>query len=200
MEQITLFLQFIRKNADLSLITVTMVQLDMVHTTIETKMSAYMVAKDMINWMKNPQSSADNPVYGWSNCQPLLEKFEAAAKELEKQICAGKGALEEYVAKFDSNLILQQGNQPKWFHDALQYAANLFEKTVGDRGFNKVLELNEETIRSWENTDQPIGENLRLIYRSLRYAAMILDSKQGYGKTTQLLDEKKVPQMNELGE
>lgn len=121
-------------------------------STIEDTMYAYMVAKDWMSWIKNPNASDDidnfMPGNKAEDYQPVLETLEGYADDFEDQMVTDEKDIDEYLENLSPQLVdlwngahrhLNIKEDTRMFFRALRYMAQFFE-SVGDNHFSKLLD------------------------------------------------------------
>lgn len=124
-------------------------------STIEEVMYAYMVAKDWIEWIKNPNScaDADNFMRGkkTEEYQPTLEILEGYAERLEDRMVTEEDDIDEYINGLSPNLVqlwhgihrhLNIREDARMLFRSLRYMAEFFE-SIEDDSFSKLLDEKE---------------------------------------------------------
>ena len=149
MEQTRLLLVSARTDYSQALNVLCLIEMRMIPTTIEDLIYAYMVAMDWCEWIKNPESSEDSPLYGKEadDYKPMLDMFESYADRLSAQLCVEEYRIEAYLETLNPNLTnLWRGKNPvlkentRLLYRSLRYMAQMFEELLSDNHFNKILE------------------------------------------------------------
>lgn len=147
MEQTKLLLISARGTADYTnaLNVMYVIQMNVIPTTIEDTMYAYMVAKDWCEWIKNPGEPAENPLL-YDVDDSLSSMFERYAEKFEEQLLISLVDIEACVDILNPNLItLYRGKNPVWsentrlLYRSLRYTAQMFEDK-GDDHLSKLLD------------------------------------------------------------
>lgn len=115
---------------------------------IEYLMHAYMLAKNWCEWITNPETADDSPLYGEKDDYELvLDTFEGYADILVDQLCEEEDLIEAYLGTLDPNFTsLWRGKNPELMENtrllfrSLRYTAQMFEERFGDSHFNEILE------------------------------------------------------------
>jgi len=147
MNQTKLLLESARGDYSQALNVLMMVAHGMLPATVEDMMYAYMVAKDWCEWVKNPNSSAENPLFGKeSDYTPMLSMFQRYVDDLGRNLILNESAVEEVFETLNPNLIQlwrsrnpTLKNEAKMFHRSLRFTAKFFEEKLGETHFNEIL-------------------------------------------------------------
>ena len=155
MEQTRLLLLYARDNDEnfsTALNVLTLLAMRNIPSTIEDTMYAYMVTKDWIDWIKNPNSpdDVDNfmPDKTAEDYRPMLDVLESYASGFEDMLVTDEDDVEEYLKNLNPNLVqLWRGTQrhlnikedARMLFRALRYMAEFFA-SVGDDHFNRLLD------------------------------------------------------------
>lgn len=147
MNQTKLLLENAREDYSEALNILMMVSTGMLPATIEDVMYAYMVACDWCEWVKNPRSSAENPLFGKaSDYIPMLCMFQQYTDDLGRNLILNESAVEVVFETLNPNLIQlwrspnpTLKNEVKMFHRSLRFTAKLFEEKFGETRFNEIL-------------------------------------------------------------
>lgn len=119
----------------------------MLPVTISDVMYAYMIAKDWVRWCKDPNSSDENPLKGWSaeDAAPHLDLFQRQADDLARELMLYVGDVRMVFEKLNPALINNWRSRDdlvrettRMYHRSLRFTANLFAEQ-GDESFNKIL-------------------------------------------------------------
>lgn len=148
MNQTKLLLMSAREDCSRALNVLLMVSMDMLPAGIEEKMYAYMVALDWIEWIKNPKSSPENPLFEKSaSYLPMLNLFKEYADTLSLELRLKEDEVEEIFKTLNPNLIhLWRSNdavlkgEAKMFHRSLRVTAKLFKEKFGTTRFSEILD------------------------------------------------------------
>ena len=121
-------------------------------STIEDVMYGYMVAKDWIDWIKNPNSpgDADNfmPDKKAEEYQGMLDVLEGYTDDFEDMLVTDEDDVEEYIKNLNPNLVdlwrgyhyhLNIKEDARMLFRSLRYMAEFFT-SVGDNHFSKLLD------------------------------------------------------------
>lgn len=128
----------------------------MLPVTISDVMYAYMIAKDWVRWCKDPNSSDDNPLKGWSaeDAAPHLDLFQRQAYDLATKLTLCKNDVEEIFENLNPCLINNWRSRDdlareitKMYHRSLRFTANLFAE-MGDGHFNEILKQKQVPLIS----------------------------------------------------
>ena len=158
MEQTRLLLLYARDNDEnfsLALNVVCLLSSRSIPSTIEDTIFAYMVAKDWINWIKNPNDPTDVDSFmpdGKAEVyRQMLDVLEMYADDLEDQLITDEEDLDEYFKNFNPTLVklwrgahrhLNIKEDARQLLRALRYTAQMFADK-GDDHLNKLLEEKE---------------------------------------------------------
>jgi len=148
MNQTKLLLESARGDYSQALNVLMMVSVGMLPATIEDVMYAYMVAKDWCEWVKNPNSSKKNPLFGkQSDFTPMLSMFQRYADDLGELLAISESEVSDVFETLNPNLIQlwhSKNNtlkeEAKMFHRSLRVTAKLFEEKYGEDVFSKLLD------------------------------------------------------------
>ena len=155
MEQTRLLLLYARdtdENFSIALNVLCLLAMRDIPSDIEDTMYAYMVAKDWMSWIKNPNSpdDVDNfmPDGKAEELRPMLDVLESYASDFEDQLVTDEDDIKEYLKNLNPNLVqLWRGTQrhlnikedARMLFRALRYMAEFFA-SVGDDYFSKILD------------------------------------------------------------
>lgn len=148
MEHTRLLLTYAREDYSEAVNLLCLVQMHMIPVTIEDTMYAYMVALDWCEWIKNPKSSADNPLFNKA-ISPLsmLDIFENYVNELAKELEAKEYMVATVFGNLNPNLVqLWRSHNAvlkedtKMYHRCLWITANLFQEKFENPVYKQILE------------------------------------------------------------
>lgn len=156
MEQTRLLLLYARdtdENFTTALNMVHLLAMRNIPSTIEDTMYAYMVTKDWINWIKDPNSpdNIDNfmPDKKAEDYHGMLDVLEGYAEDLEDQMVTDEDDIEEYLENLNPNLVdlwrgvhrhLNIKEDARMLFRSLRYMAEWFA-SVGDNHFSELLDV-----------------------------------------------------------
>jgi len=153
MEQTRLLLISAREDYSLALNVLFLLATRSIPSNIEDIMYGYMVAKDWVNWIKNPNSSDDvdnfMPDKKAEDYQSMVDVLEGYADNLEDHLKAYQDYIEDLFRNLNTNLVqlwngahrhLNIREDTRLFFRSLRYTAQVFEKRFHATFLTKILD------------------------------------------------------------